>query len=216
MPWRIRRTARGCGCARRSVPTHGWPAGTTEARDPNWAWRAFMVRDEREEFPTTPTAVSRSTPVELPARSAARPRARLARVGGAPHGLRPRVLLPAERRRRHLREGPAGSVGGAPRAGRRAAADAADAEAGFTPDGPAAVHRPQGVADAARRDDLAVRTSAHRRRRRLGRRRQRSGVPAAAARHPAAVGARRRLHRRRRDLRRQPGRWSTTSCARRC
>ena len=49
------------------VPTHGWPAGTTEARDPNWAWRAFMVRDEREEFPTTPTAVSRTTPVALPA-----------------------------------------------------------------------------------------------------------------------------------------------------
>ena len=56
------------------VPTHGWPAGTTEARDPNWAWRAFMVRDEREEFPTTPTAVSRTTPVELPARSAVRHR----------------------------------------------------------------------------------------------------------------------------------------------
>ena len=35
------------------VPTHGWPEGTTEARDPNWAWRAFMVRDEREEFAQT-------------------------------------------------------------------------------------------------------------------------------------------------------------------
>lgn len=48
------------------VPTHGWPSGTTEGRDPNWAWRAFMVRDERPELPTTPTIVSRTTPVELP------------------------------------------------------------------------------------------------------------------------------------------------------
>ncbi len=129
----------------------------------------------------------------------------LARRGCAPHGLRPRVLLPAERRRRHLREGPPGPVGGAPRAGRRAAADAADARSRLHAGGPAAVHRAQGVADAARAGDLAVRPAAHRRRRRLGRRRQRSGVPAAAARPPAVVGTCRRLHRRRRDLRRQPG-----------
>ena len=141
------------------VPTHGWPAGTTEARDPNWAWRAFMVRDEREEFPTTPTAVSRTTPVELPADPLSPSHRGLARRGGAPHGLRPRVLLPAERRRRHLREGPrrtqwavrhvlAGELPPMPPM----------PEAGFTPVGlqPFIVHKVSLTPPAA--DDLAVRT----------------------------------------------------------
>ena len=133
------------------VPTHGWPAGTTEARDPNWAWRAFMVRDEREEFPTTPTAVSRTTPVELPARSAVRPsivgwHAAAARrmAYGRVFCFLPNVGVVT------FEKDLAGSVGGAARAGRRAAADAPMPDR-LHAGGPAAVHRPQGVADAARR-----------------------------------------------------------------
>ena len=49
------------------VPTHGWPVGTTELREPNWAWRAVMVRDIRGESTLPPTAARRWTPVELPA-----------------------------------------------------------------------------------------------------------------------------------------------------
>ena len=47
------------------VPTHGWPAGSKEERDPNWAWRLAMMRDERPESINTPTIDRRWTPVEL-------------------------------------------------------------------------------------------------------------------------------------------------------
>ena len=48
------------------VPTHGWPEGTIENRDPNWAWRAFMVRDERPERTLPPDLDHRWTPVTRP------------------------------------------------------------------------------------------------------------------------------------------------------
>ena len=48
------------------VPTHGWPKGTQEVRDPNWAWRAAMVRDPRPETMSDPTLARRWTPVDLP------------------------------------------------------------------------------------------------------------------------------------------------------
>jgi hypothetical protein len=48
------------------VPTHGWPEGTEEAREPNWAWRAVMVRDPRPGTTLPPTIERRWTPVELP------------------------------------------------------------------------------------------------------------------------------------------------------
>jgi hypothetical protein len=49
------------------VPTHGWPQGATELRDPNWAWRAVMARDDRVETTLPPNFERRWTPVELPA-----------------------------------------------------------------------------------------------------------------------------------------------------
>jgi hypothetical protein len=49
------------------VPTHGWPQGATEVRDPNWAWRAVMARDDRVETMQPPNFERRWTPVELPA-----------------------------------------------------------------------------------------------------------------------------------------------------
>lgn len=53
------------------VPAHGWPEGAAEAREPNWAWRAVMARDERTESmqtlsSPTPTLEERWTPVMLP------------------------------------------------------------------------------------------------------------------------------------------------------
>ncbi len=48
------------------VPTHGWPEGTTEAREPNWAWRAAMGRDDRVDSSAGPTIDLRWTPVLLP------------------------------------------------------------------------------------------------------------------------------------------------------
>ena len=48
------------------VPTHGWPAGTTEAREPNWAWRASMARDDRVESTSPPNMQLRWSPVLLP------------------------------------------------------------------------------------------------------------------------------------------------------
>jgi hypothetical protein len=47
------------------VPTHGWPAGSREDHDPNWAWRLTMMRDDRAESTNTPTLDRRWTPVEL-------------------------------------------------------------------------------------------------------------------------------------------------------
>lgn len=48
------------------VPTHGWPEGTKEVRQPNWAWRATMGRDDRGESTLPPNFQHRWTPVELP------------------------------------------------------------------------------------------------------------------------------------------------------
>ncbi|HEU4694465.1 MAG TPA: DUF6603 domain-containing protein [Vicinamibacterales bacterium] len=48
------------------VPAHGWPEGTKEAREPNWAWRAAMGRDDRVDSTLPPTMVKRWTPVDLP------------------------------------------------------------------------------------------------------------------------------------------------------
>ena len=48
------------------VPTHGWPEGTIENREPNWAWRAFMARDDRPERTTTPDIDHRWTPLTRP------------------------------------------------------------------------------------------------------------------------------------------------------
>ena len=93
------------------VPTHGWPAGTTEARDPNWAWRAFMVRDEREEFTQRSDGREPLDAGDPAPGSAVAVDCGLARRRGAAHGLRACVLLPAERRCRHLREGSARTSG---------------------------------------------------------------------------------------------------------
>jgi len=51
------------------VPAHGWPSGTQELQEPNWAWRAVMVRDPRPETTQPPTLARRWTPVELPSLS---------------------------------------------------------------------------------------------------------------------------------------------------
>jgi hypothetical protein len=48
------------------VPTHGWPAGTTEERPPDWGWRLAMERDQRPESTSTPSIERRWTPVERP------------------------------------------------------------------------------------------------------------------------------------------------------
>ena len=48
------------------VPTHGWPKDTKEVREPNWAWRATMARDDRVETTLPPNFERRWTPVELP------------------------------------------------------------------------------------------------------------------------------------------------------
>lgn len=48
------------------VPRHGWPEGTKEVREPNWAWRAVMGRDDRVESTLRPTMDRRWTPVDLP------------------------------------------------------------------------------------------------------------------------------------------------------
>jgi hypothetical protein len=48
------------------VPTHGWPSGTQEVQEPNWAWRAVMIRDARPETTQPPNLARRWTPVELP------------------------------------------------------------------------------------------------------------------------------------------------------
>lgn len=48
------------------VPTHGWPKDTTELREPNWAWRAIMGRDDRVESTLPPTFEHRWTPLDLP------------------------------------------------------------------------------------------------------------------------------------------------------
>jgi hypothetical protein len=48
------------------VPTHGWPEGAAETREPNWAWRAVMARDDREEATSPPSVQRRWTPVTLP------------------------------------------------------------------------------------------------------------------------------------------------------
>ncbi len=149
------------------VPTHGWPAGTTEARDPHWAWRASMVRDEREEFAATPSTVSRWTPVTLPPdplapsdvgwhATAARRMAYgrvfcfLPNVGVVTFEKDPND--PAQWAVRHVL---AGELPDAARHGQHAGLAAA-------------VHRAQGVADPAGADHLAVGPAPHRRRRRLG------------------------------------------------
>ena len=31
------------------IPANGWPAGTSEAKPPDWSWRAHVVRDERPD-----------------------------------------------------------------------------------------------------------------------------------------------------------------------
>ena len=48
------------------VPTHGWPAGSTEERPPEWGWRLAMERDQRPESTSTPTLERRWTPVARP------------------------------------------------------------------------------------------------------------------------------------------------------
>ncbi|HEY9463910.1 MAG TPA: DUF6603 domain-containing protein [Vicinamibacterales bacterium] len=48
------------------VPTHGWPEGTSEVRQPNWAWRAVMARDDRPDSTLPPRIDRRWTPVDLP------------------------------------------------------------------------------------------------------------------------------------------------------
>lgn len=48
------------------VPAHGWPEGTQEVREPNWAWRAVMGRDDRPDSTSPPTLDRRWTPVDLP------------------------------------------------------------------------------------------------------------------------------------------------------
>src|SRR5690606_32278085 len=48
------------------VPTHGWPEGTKEEREPNWAWRAIMGRDDRVESTSPPNMQRRWSPVLLP------------------------------------------------------------------------------------------------------------------------------------------------------
>ncbi len=48
------------------VPAQGWPEGAEEAREPNWAWRAVMARDDRSEATSPPDMQHRWTPVELP------------------------------------------------------------------------------------------------------------------------------------------------------
>jgi Family of unknown function (DUF6603) len=49
------------------VPTHGWPKDTAEVREPNWAWRAVMARDQRPDSTLPPRLDRRWTPVDLPA-----------------------------------------------------------------------------------------------------------------------------------------------------
>ena len=48
------------------VPTHGWPKDTAEVREPNWAWRAIMARDQRPDSTLPPRLDRRWTPVDLP------------------------------------------------------------------------------------------------------------------------------------------------------
>jgi hypothetical protein len=48
------------------VPTHGWPKDTAEVREPNWAWRAVMARDQRPDSTLPPRIDRRWTPVDLP------------------------------------------------------------------------------------------------------------------------------------------------------
>ena len=48
------------------VPAHGWPEGAKELREPNWAWRAVMGRDNRVDSTLPPTMVKRWTPIDLP------------------------------------------------------------------------------------------------------------------------------------------------------
>jgi hypothetical protein len=79
------------------VPTHGWPEGTIENREPNWAWRAFMARDDRPERTTTPdidhrwTPVTRPNDVLLPESSGWHGRAALRMVFGRVFAINPNV-----------------------------------------------------------------------------------------------------------------------------
>jgi hypothetical protein len=68
------------------VPTQGWPAGTTESSTPNWAWRCWMVEDERpeaapgEEVDATKRWAPLPTPVGLTDRADAMQRHRYGRI----------------------------------------------------------------------------------------------------------------------------------------
>lgn len=50
------------------VTTHGWPEGSAETRNPDWAWRATMARDERPDGPEPP-ALRRRCPLTGPIRA---------------------------------------------------------------------------------------------------------------------------------------------------
>ena len=147
------------------VPTHGWPAGSTEERPPEWGWRLAMERDQRPESTSTPTLERRWTPVESADRSGRAGLAGLAREGGAAPGVRPRVRVRTQHRHRHP-GAQRRSVVGAPRDRRRTAAAGGN---GHDAGRPAAVRHPSHRADAAAARHLEHEPAARARRRRVGR-----------------------------------------------